>query len=126
MKIRLLNFNIQHCRDYMRSQKEGREIIDFDLIANAIKSQNADIVVLNEVRNQGNHPDYTDQAKILADKAGFEYYRFGEAIKLEPDLPYGNALLSKHPIAEFDVIKIPDPPVKDEDAYYESRAIMRL
>lgn len=125
MKIRLLDFNIQHCRDYMRSQKEGREIIDFDLIANAIKSQNADIVVLNEVRNQGNHPDYTDQAKILADKAGFEYYRFGEAIKLEPDLPYGNALLSKHPIAEFDVIKIPDPPVKDEDAYYESRAIMR-
>jgi endonuclease/exonuclease/phosphatase family metal-dependent hydrolase len=125
MKIRLLSYNIQHCRDYMRSKKEGREIIDFDLIAQAIKSQNADIVVLNEVRDKGNHPDYTEQTKILAEKAGFEYFRFGEAIRLQPDLPYGNALLSKYPIAGFDVIKIPDPAVKDENAYYETRCIMR-
>jgi len=125
MKIRLLSYNIQHCRDYLRSKKEGREILDFDLIAGAIKSQNADVAVLNEVRGEGSHPDYLDQTKILAENAGFGYYRFGEAIKLPPDLPYGNALLSKHPIAEFEVIKIPDPPVKDENAYYESRCIMR-
>lgn len=125
MKIRLISFNIQHCRDFIRSKQEGREVIDFDLIAEAIKSQNADIAVLNEVRGKGSHPDYKNQAKILAEKAGFEYYRFGEAIKLKPDLPYGNALLSKYPIAGFDVIKIPDPELKDENAYYESRSIMR-
>lgn len=125
MKIRFISFNIQHCRDHLRSRAEGRDIIDFDLIASAIKSQDPDIVVLNEVRNKGSNPDYTDQAKKLAEKAGCKYYRFGEAIRFLPDLPYGNALLSNHPIEEFEVIKIPDPPVKDEDAYYESRAIMR-
>lgn len=125
MKIRLMSYNILHCQDYLRSKQEKKDIIDFDLIANTIASQEPDIVVLNEVRNTGNDLGYKDQTKILAEKAGFPYYRFGEAIKLKSTLPYGNAILSKYPITEFEVIKIPDPAIKDEDAYYETRCVIR-
>lgn len=125
MKLRLMSYNIQHCRNYLRSIKEGREIIDFDLIADAIRSQNPDIVVLNEVWEKGNQPGYNCQAKILAEKSGFDYYRFGEALKSGDNMAYGNALLSRYPITEFEVVKIPDPAIKDEDAYYESRSIMK-
>ena len=120
-----MSYNILHCQDYIRSKAEKKDIIDFDLISNTIAAQEPDIVILNEVRNDGNHPDYNDQTKILAEKAGFTYYRFGEAIKLKSTLPYGNAILSKYPITEFEIIKIPDPEVKDEDAYYETRCIIR-
>ncbi len=125
MKIRVMTYNILHCQDYLRSKREGKDIIDFDLIADTIRSQNADIVVLNEVRNAGDHPDYKDQTRILAEKAGFPYYRFGEAIKLKSKLPYGNGILSKHHITMFEKIQIPDPEVKDEDAYYETRCVIK-
>lgn len=125
MSIRLITYNIQHCRDYIKSTRENKEYIDFDLIADAIKSQNADVVVLNEVRDRGTHPDYKAQAQILAEKAGFKHYFFGEAIRFAMMLPYGNAILSKYPVLKNEVIKIPDPLVKDEDAYYETRCIIR-
>ncbi|MGI6537298.1 MAG: endonuclease/exonuclease/phosphatase family protein [Caldicoprobacterales bacterium] len=125
MQIRLVSYNIQHARDHIRSIKEDKDIIDFDLTAKAIKSQNPDIVVMNEVRNEGNHPTYKDQTKIIAEKTGFNYYKFGEAIRFEPGLPYGNAILSKYPITEFEIIKIPDPEVKDEDIYYETRCVIK-
>lgn len=102
-----MTYNIQHCRDYIKSTKENKEYVDYDLIAEAIKSQNADIVVLNEVRNKGPHPEYKNQTEILAQKAGFKYYFFGEAIKFALTLPYGNAILSKYPILNKEVIKVP-------------------
>jgi endonuclease/exonuclease/phosphatase family metal-dependent hydrolase len=125
MRIRVMSYNIQHGMDYMRYKREKKHIIDFDLFADVITSQKPDVVVLNEVRNAGNDPEYEDQTRILAEKTGFTYYRFGEAIRFKPNLPYGNALLSKYPITEFDTIKIPDPEVKDEDVYYETRCVIR-
>lgn len=125
MRVRLMSFNIQHARDFLKAKRYGGDPIDFDLMAEAIKSQNPDIVVLNEVRNAGPCPTYKNQTKILAKKAGYEYYEFGEAIRFTKLFPYGNAILSKHPIEEFKVVHIPDPPVKDEDAYYETRCVMK-
>lgn len=120
-----MSFNIQHCRDYIMAKERGGDPIDFDLMADAIKSQEPDIVVLNEVRNLGPCPSYKNQTKILAKKAGFQYYMFGEAIRFGGLLPYGNAILSKYPIGEFRVVRIPDPIVKDEDVYYESRSVIK-
>ena len=99
MKIRIATFNIQHCNYYLGSMQAGREIIDFDAFADAINSFNPDILVLNEVRDKGDDPGYTEQAKILAEKAGYEYYRFGEAIRFgENDtMPYGNAMRQSTP-----------------------------
>lgn len=124
MSIRVMTYNIQHCRDYKRSTKEKKDIIDYDLISGAIKSQNADIVVLNEVRNTGLHCGYRNQTKILARKAGYKYYKFGEAIKFGFLLPYGNGILSRFPM-KTEVIKIPDPLVKNEKAYYETRCVIK-
>ncbi len=72
-----MSFNIQHCRDYVMAKEHGGDPINFDLMADAIKSQEPDIVVLNEVRNLGPCPSYKNQTKILAKKAGFQYYKFG-------------------------------------------------
>jgi endonuclease/exonuclease/phosphatase family metal-dependent hydrolase len=125
VKIRVMTYNILHCQDYIRSRREGKDIIDYDLIADTIRSQNADIVVLNEVRGSGDHPGYENQTRILAEKAGYPYYRFGEAIRLHSKLPFGNAILSRYPITAFEKIQIPDPEVKDEDAYYETRCVIK-
>lgn len=125
MKVRLMTFNIQHCRNYLKAKEKGGDPIDFDLMAYAIKSQEPDIVVLNEVRSSGPCPSYKNQTKILAKKAGFQYFRFGEAIRFGGFLPYGNAILSRYPIGEFRVIRIPNPVVRDEDAYYEARSVIK-
>ncbi len=45
-----MTYNIQHCRDYIKSEKENKEFIDFDLFSQEIKSQNVDVVVLKEAR----------------------------------------------------------------------------
>lgn len=113
----LTTFNIQHCRDYVK------RIIDFDLIAEAIEKTNPDIVSLNEVFGEGSPLPYDNQPKILAEKLNMFYF-FGQAISITKG-NYGNAILSKYPIEDPQVIKIPDPLVKDEDVYYETRCIIK-
>ena len=38
---------------------------------------------------------------------------------------YGNGLFSKYPIKNAELINIPDPEIKDEDKYYESRGVLK-
>ena len=54
---------------------------------------------------------------------------FGKSISFawdDPDSGYGNAVLSKFPIVETEVVPIPDPEIKDEEAYYETRSVSRV
>lgn len=113
----LTTFNVQHCKDYVN------KVIDFDLISNAIKKTNPDIVSLNEVFGEGSTPMFGNQPQILSQKLNMYYY-FGKAITISKG-NYGNAILSKYPIENPITIKIPDPIVKDEDAYYETRCIIK-
>ena len=46
-------------------------------------------------------------------------------LRLHSKLPFGNAILSRYPITAFEKIQIPDPEVKDEDAYYETRCVIK-
>ncbi|MBO7400386.1 MAG: endonuclease/exonuclease/phosphatase family protein [Clostridia bacterium] len=118
MRIKIMSFNIQHCRNY-NFPLEDR--IDFDVTANAIRKYDPDIVGLQEVRGKGESSKYTDQAPELAARTEM-FYAFAPAFTVPHGGPYGNALLSKYPILDVKTILIPVP---DTGYYCEPRCILR-
>lgn len=118
MTLKIMSFNTQHCMNYITRQ------IEFDTFANAIRSQNADIIGLNEMRGLGTNPDYTEQVQELADRLGYYWY-FAKAIAFNGSNPYGNGLLSRYPILSAESILIPDPAPKAYDGYYETRCVLK-
>ncbi len=117
--MKIMSFNTQHCQNYIERK------IDFDIMADAIKKCDADIVGLNEMRNKGEDPEYTDQVKKLSELTGMKYYYFAEAIRFSDANPYGNGLLSKIPIESVETVIIPDPEVQKYDGYYETRCLLK-
>ncbi len=71
--MKIMTFNTQHCKNYI-TQK-----IDFEIMAEAIKQRDPDIVGLNEMRAMGGDPEYTDQVKKLSQLTGMQYYHFAKA-----------------------------------------------
>ena len=119
MKIKFMSYNTQHCLNFITRE------IDFDIIADTIKKCEADIIGLQEIRDEGQDADYQSQAKIIAEKLGYHYYYFAEAIRFEGVNPYGNAIISRYPIISAETIMIPDPEIKKYDGYYETRCLLR-
>ena len=120
MRIKIMSFNIQHCRNY-NFPLEDR--IDFDVTANAIRKYDPDIVGLQEVRGKGENPKYTDQAPELAARTEM-FYAFAPAFTVPHGGPYGNALLSRFPILQAQTVLIPDPAEPAYDGYYETRCVL--
>lgn len=116
--MKVMTFNIQHCLDYKK------QVIDFDMFADAIKKYGADICGLNEVRGEGPVDGYTDQTNSLGDRLGWDRY-FGEAIKVKKTSPYGNAIVSRYKLKSAETIKIPDPKIKFGSVSYETRCIIK-
>ncbi len=122
--MRIMTFNIQHALDYKN------KIIDFNLFISKIKYFAPDICGLNEVRGEGPVEGYTDQTNAIADGLGYNRY-FGEAIKVKGTSPYGNALVTSHPIKSSETILIPEPAKEyefDENSarnYFERRCIIK-
>ena len=118
--MRIISFNTQHCLDYQN------QVIDFQLFADTIVSLNADVVGLNEMRGSGIHPEYTDQTKELSNRSGMAHYFFAKAIDVDGVNPYGNAMLSRFPIANAEAILIPDPdPKRYDPGRYETRCLLK-
>lgn len=117
--MKIMTFNTQHCLNYIERK------IDFEIMADAIKSCNADIVALNEMRDKGSDPEYDEQVAILAEKTGLNNFFFAKAILKDGENPYGNGLLSKYRIIKAESIPIPDPVVKSYKGYYESRCVLK-
>lgn len=128
MKLRFMTYNIQHGLDYGRRLNPGAaqrgHDIDLAQIASVIRLQSPDILGLNEVRGLGTAEDYTAQAETLAAMLGWHCY-FARALMVGGTQPFGNAILSRFPIQSAETIPIPDPLVRDEDAYYETRCVLR-
>lgn len=124
-QIRVMTYNIQHGHVYL-STKPGDEI-DLTKVGDVIREVGADIIGLNEVRGNGDgqNKNYTAQAEFLANYLGFHCY-FGRAIYFSGAGPYGNAILSRWPILEAKIIRIPDPvdPTVCKE-YFEPRCIVR-
>lgn len=122
MKLKIMTFNIQHGRNH----NLAGDVIDLPLMAETVKAQNADIVGFNEVRS-GSDPDhasgYSDQAAFFAEALNGDC-RFGKAIHID-GYSYGNAIFSKHPMADFEVVMIPDATERVEGYHYETRCIIK-
>ena len=117
--MKVMTFNTQHCLNYLERK------IDFDVMANAIRACDPDIVGLNEMRGRGVDPEYTEQVKVLAEKTGMPYYYFARAIDFSGGGPYGNGFLSKIPIVRVQNIPIPDPVPHKYNDYYETRCVLK-
>lgn len=115
-----MSYNVCSGRNFNNNKK-----INICDAGKVIQKYRPDIVGLNEVRGPGNVEQYfTGQAQTLAKMLGY-YYFFSKAIDFEGGGPYGNALLSRFPVISAETHMIEDPPVKDEDAYYETRCILK-
>ena len=122
--MKIMTFNIQHCLDYNYYLENKTERINFQVMADAIKTVSPDIVGLEEVRGEGRVDTYKEQTEILASLSDMPYHFFAKAIDFA-DGPYGNALLSKHKIVSSEIIPIPDPVEKTGDRWYETRCVLK-
>ena len=89
-ELKLASFNIKHCAEGL------------DQVASVIRAADADIIGLQEVDVNCDRSGGEDQPKLLAEAAGYPYYRFIHAIDLGKG-EYGTAILSRYPILEFSV-----------------------
>lgn len=108
-----------------KPKEEDPSLIDLSLTVNAIRECGAHIIGLNEVRDEANDPCFLPQVRLIAEGLGYHYYHFGKAIDIPGKGPYGNGLVSKYPIRSVETIAIPDPLVKDEPTWYESRCLIK-
>ena len=114
-----MTFNTLHCMNYITHK------IDFDIMADTIRQCGGDIIGMQEMRDEADAPHFDAQTRILAEKLGYPYYYFAEAIRHDGIKPYGNALISRYPILSAETIKIPDPEIKQYDGYYETRCMLK-
>lgn len=115
--MKIMSFNTQHCLNYVTKK------IDFDIMAKAINSLEADIVGLNEMRGKSADPEYTEQVETLAALTGMKYFYFAQAINKRG--PYGNGFLSRIPIVKAETVPIPDPNPRRFEHRYETRCILK-
>ena len=117
--MKIMTFNTQHCLNYLENK------IDYPLFAKTVAESGADIIGLNEMRDEGEREDYEPQMKILSELSGIENYYFARAIFYKGNNPYGNGLLSRHKIVKAETVPIPDPEGRVEGKHYESRCILK-
>ncbi len=101
MKIKVMTFNIQHCRNFISTK------IDTEAVSAAIAGTRAQICGLNEVRSQGTRDDYTDQTATLSAQLGF-FGAFLPSDMIYGTEPYGNAVVSAFPIVKKELFRIPE------------------
>lgn len=112
-RVRVVTYNIAHGRGKAPSNwTEGGtpKRIRILEIAEFLKSQNADVVVLNEVDFCCTWSGHQNQAAAIADAAGYRYvveqrnldFRF-----VYGSFQFGNAILSHFPIAHAEQISFP-------------------
>lgn len=94
--IRIGSYNIKHAADAN---------LDLNTIAGVIRSQDLDIVGLQEVDMRTKRSNYIDQPRALADAAEMPYYLFIRAIDYQGG-EYGTLILSKYPITSSEVIPL--------------------
>ena len=118
--MKIMTFNTQHCLNFIERK------IDYQIMADLIVSEGADICGLNEMySNRVEGDDLPNQTKILAEKSGLSSYYFAKAICLPGEGSYGNGFISKIPILSAETIIIPDPSPRRYNGYYETRCLLK-
>lgn len=129
--VNIMTYNIQSA---INSGKEEQVENDYAAFARVINTYEADIVGLNEVWDEGTgdpmmiYKHKEPQVKKLSEASGLQYFKFAEAFSLDYG-KYGNGILSKFAIKNFEVIPIPIPEgkvgKKGEGGSYESRCLLK-
>ena len=109
-------YNIYSMRVYPRI-----DIYEQEFCGNVINEYSPDILGLTEVSSG---EAYGEQPKELAKITNYPYFSFTPVLEL-PKRLYGNALLSKYPIIESEMIRIEDAKEKNDYEYFESRGILK-
>ena len=117
--MKIMTFNTQHCLNFIEQK------IDYQIMADAIKDLNPDIVGLNEMRDKGPDVEYENQTSILAELTGIKHHYFAKAFDVGGENPYGNALLSKYPIISAETIPVPELKIKEGTKYHEPRCLLK-
>ncbi|MFA5137643.1 MAG: endonuclease/exonuclease/phosphatase family protein [Elusimicrobiota bacterium] len=114
-KLRILTYNICHCRgsDSNAGKVIGPRLVDARLtgIAELIQREAPDIVVLNEVDFESTWTGRKNQAAALFDTAGLSYG--AEQMNIDIRIPFlyterfGNVVMSRYPIEEASLVRLP-------------------
>ena len=115
--MKCMSFNIQHAKHFTK------KVIDLKHMADTIRNEDADLVVLNEVYGKGDGKDFVGQAEVIADYLGYHAF-FAPAIDITGHGPYGNALLSRTPLTDTEVVPVPKAP-RLYKGYYEDRCLAK-
>ena len=116
MILTAMTYNIQSGRDLQRD-------LNIDHAASVIRALHPDFVSLNEVRSHTRDVGDVNQAWELGRLSGY-YPVFGRSIDVSGG-EYGNALLTRLPLLESEVVHIPDPERTSDSEYYEHRSVLR-
>ena len=118
--MRIATFNVLHGR----SLTDGA--VDLDRFASAVAGLDADVVGLQEVDRDQPRSHGADLAGIAATAMGATHVRFVAALLGTPggtwtaadggeppgSPAYGIALISRHPVLDWQVVRLPAPPVR--------------
>lgn len=133
-QFKIMTYNICHGADYSNANNQGLIAdwwnIQFDKTAKIIKESCADFIGLNEVYNSGGET-LNNQVEKIAELAGYEHSRFGEAKFFEKTArSYGNACISKYKIIDSKVYSVPSPVGderrENETKHYEDRGVLKV
>lgn len=117
--MKIMSFNTQFCTNFVTKD------IDFQIMADAIKSCGADVVGLNEMYDKSHMEDFDSQTKKLSELTGLPYYSFAEACTLEEGT-FGNGILSKIPFESVEVIPVTEEAIKRGNQLYEPRCLLKV
>ncbi len=99
-KLKVMTYNIHHANP---PSKPG--LIDIDAIVSVIRKEQPDLVALQEVDVNTGRSGRLNQAEEIARKLGMQFF-FGKAIDHDGG-EYGVAILSRHPISDPVVYRLP-------------------
>ncbi len=100
LSLRVMAYNIHHANPPSRPDS-----IDIPAIVRTIKAQNPDLVALQEIDSDTQRSGPGNQAELIAESLGMKVF-FGKSINYGGG-DYGVAILSKFPISEGTVHRLP-------------------
>lgn len=118
--MKVMTFNTQHCMNYIERK------IDFQVMADAIKQCDADIVGLNEMYEWGETAEYEKQTAVLAELTELKHSYFAKAFLDFGKHAYGNGFISKYPILSAETILVPDAERIPGHVHYETRCLLKV
>jgi endonuclease/exonuclease/phosphatase family metal-dependent hydrolase len=130
--VRVATFNLLHGR----TPADGE--VDVDRLRDAVRSLDADILGLQEVDRDQERSHGADQTAVAAQAMGAVAHRFVPAIDGTPGArwitapdevaagrpAYGIALLSRHPVREWRVIRLPALRVRSPIRTHDHRLVL--